>query len=66
PQCLPGTRTEIMRQVVEWVLSDSDKNVFWLHGVAGSGKSTVSTTIAEYFRGISRLGAHLFFERGKS
>ncbi|EJD04813.1 WD40 repeat-like protein [Fomitiporia mediterranea MF3/22] len=66
PQCLPGTRTEIVNQVVEWVLSDSDKKVFWLHGVAGSGKSTVSTTIAEHFRGISRLGAHLFFERGKS
>ncbi|EJC98415.1 WD40 repeat-like protein [Fomitiporia mediterranea MF3/22] len=66
PQCLPGTRTEIVQQIVEWTLSDSDQNVFWLYGVAGSGKSTVSTTIAEHFRGISRLGAHLFFERGQS
>ncbi|EJC98417.1 WD40 repeat-like protein [Fomitiporia mediterranea MF3/22] len=66
PQCLPGTRTEIVQQIVEWTLSDSDQNVFWLYGAAGSGKSTVSTTIAEHFRGISRLGAHLFFERGQS
>ncbi|EJC98397.1 WD40 repeat-like protein [Fomitiporia mediterranea MF3/22] len=66
PQCLPGTRTEIIKQVVDWALSDSNQNVFWLHGAAGSGKSTISTTIAEHFRGISRLGAHLFFERGKS
>ncbi|EJC98379.1 WD40 repeat-like protein [Fomitiporia mediterranea MF3/22] len=66
PQCLPGTRTEIMNEVIEWAVSGSDQNVFWLHGTAGSGKSTVSTTIAEYFRGISRLGARLFFERGKS
>ncbi|EJC98388.1 WD40 repeat-like protein [Fomitiporia mediterranea MF3/22] len=66
PQCLPGTRVEVMQQVVEWVLSDSDKNVFWLYGAAGSGKSTISTTIAEHFRDISRLGAHMFFEHGKS
>lgn len=46
--------------------ADSDQNVLWLRGVAGSGKSTVSTTVAEYFRTISRLGAFLFFERGKS
>ncbi|EJC98375.1 WD40 repeat-like protein, partial [Fomitiporia mediterranea MF3/22] len=66
PQCLPGTRLEILERAVEWALSDSSQNIFWLYGVAGSGKSTVSTTIAEHFRGISRLGAHLFFERGKS
>ncbi|EJC98345.1 WD40 repeat-like protein [Fomitiporia mediterranea MF3/22] len=66
PQCLPGTRAKIQNEIVEWASSTSDQNVFWLHGVAGSGKSTVSTTIAEHFRTISRLGAHLFFERGKS
>ncbi|EJC98391.1 WD40 repeat-like protein [Fomitiporia mediterranea MF3/22] len=66
PQCLPGTRTKIQKDIVEWASSCSDQNVFWLHGIAGSGKSTVSTTIAEHFRTISRLGAHLFFERGKS
>ncbi|EJC98463.1 WD40 repeat-like protein [Fomitiporia mediterranea MF3/22] len=65
-QCLPGTRVKIQKDIVEWASSCSDQNVFWLHGVAGSGKSAVSTTIAEHFRTISRLGAHLFFERGKS
>ncbi|EJC98165.1 WD40 repeat-like protein, partial [Fomitiporia mediterranea MF3/22] len=66
PQCLPGTRGTILDEIVEWVSSCSEQNVFWLYGVAGSGKSTVSTTIAEHFRAISRLGAHIFFQRGKS
>ncbi|EJC98406.1 WD40 repeat-like protein [Fomitiporia mediterranea MF3/22] len=52
--------------IVEWASSGSDQNVFWLHGVAGSGKSTVSMTVADRFRAISCLGAHLFFQRGKS
>ena len=40
--------------------------MIWLHGVAGSGKSTVATSIENYFRGASQLGAYLKFERGKS
>ncbi|KAL5480301.1 hypothetical protein ACEPAI_1571 [Sanghuangporus weigelae] len=66
PLCLPETRVEIKREIVEWAFSDSKQNIFWLHGVAGSGKSTVSSTIAKHFREMSRLGAFLFFQRGKS
>lgn len=36
-----------------------------MNGVAGSGKSTIATTIAKEFRS-SSLGAYLLFERGKS
>lgn len=66
PLCLPGTRMAIQSQIIDWAVSDTDENIFWLHGVAGAGKSTISTTIAEHFRGLHRLGAFLFFERGKS
>lgn len=66
PQCLHGTRVGIRTQITDIMTSESDNNVLWLHGVAGSGKSTVCATVAEYFRSISRLGAFLFFERGKS
>ncbi|KAL5522077.1 hypothetical protein ACEPAF_1934 [Sanghuangporus sanghuang] len=66
PLCLPETRAEIRGEIVDWVFSDSRKNIFWLHGIAGSGKSTVGSTIAKHFREMSRLGAFLFFQRGKS
>ncbi|KLO09480.1 hypothetical protein SCHPADRAFT_801779, partial [Schizopora paradoxa] len=43
--CLEGTRVDILTKITEWA-SLGDSNVFWLHGPAGSGKSTVATTVA--------------------
>jgi hypothetical protein len=63
-QCLLGTRQEVLSFVTGWLTTPSeDKNVFWLYGLAGSGKSTISTTVAEYFRDLGRLGAFIFFDR---
>ncbi|KAL5514113.1 hypothetical protein ACEPAG_2874 [Sanghuangporus baumii] len=66
PLCLPGSHPEVMQRILEWATSDTMQNIFWLHGVAGCGKSTISTTIADHLRDIALLGAFLFFERGKS
>ncbi|KAJ6612628.1 hypothetical protein B0H10DRAFT_1952189 [Mycena sp. CBHHK59/15] len=62
--CLTGTRREILDDIAEWLTVPSESgNVLWLSGVAGSGKSTISTTISESLRGLERLGAFLFFDR---
>jgi len=37
--------------------------MLWVYGLAGSGKSTLSTTIANIFRDSGQLGAFLFFDR---
>ena len=64
PKCLPGTRQEILNWITDWLITPSQsQNILWLHGLAGSGKSTISTTIAEYFRELKRLGAFMFFDR---
>ncbi|KAF8578326.1 WD40 repeat-like protein [Ramaria rubella] len=62
-ECQPDTRHDIITFVAHWLMNPSPQNVLWLHGVAGSGKSTIATTIANYFRRLSRLGAFLFFDR---
>ncbi|KAJ7121462.1 WD40 repeat-like protein [Mycena epipterygia] len=65
--CLPGTRRKLLDDVTEWVTVPSDSgNVLWLSGVAGSGKSTISTTVSESVRTVDRLGAFLFFDRNDS
>ncbi|KAJ7107903.1 WD40-repeat-containing domain protein [Mycena epipterygia] len=65
--CLPGTRREILDDITAWVTVPSKSaNVLWLSGVAGSGKSSISTTISESFRAVDRLGAFLFFDRNDS
>ena len=67
PECLPGTRQDILNWITDWLITPSqDQNIIWLHGLAGSGKSTISTTIAEYFRELKRLGAFMFFDRSES
>jgi hypothetical protein len=63
PTCLPGTRQRILDDIREWASVSSNGNVLWLSGVAGSGKSTISTTVSLSFQGLDRLGAFLFFDR---
>ncbi|KAF7354164.1 WD40 repeat-like protein [Mycena venus] len=62
--CLPGTRQDVLAAITDWLTAPAlGANILWLHGVAGSGKSTISTTISQYCRNIHRLGAFLFFDR---
>jgi hypothetical protein len=65
-QCLQGTREDILDDIINRLSTPPDgNNILWLYGVAGAGKSTISTTIAQYFRGLGLLGAFIFFDRNK-
>ena len=64
-ECLPGTRTELCRQVTEWAVSPQGKCIFWLNGMAGTGKSTIARTVAKSFKQTKILGASFFFKRGE-
>ncbi|BAE66154.1 unnamed protein product [Aspergillus oryzae RIB40] len=63
-ECLPGTRTELLQQVQGWGRF-SDKHLFWLNGMAGTGKSTIARTVARAFEEDGILGASFFFKRGE-
>ncbi|KAF7967810.1 hypothetical protein HWV62_32965 [Athelia sp. TMB] len=65
PVCLAGTKQDLIKDILDQLMNPSDqsKNILWLHGPAGLGKSTVATTVAEYFRELQRRGAFLFFDR---
>jgi hypothetical protein len=64
-QCLQGTRIELLQQIMEWAMSPSQKSIFWLNGMAGTGKSTVSRTVARSLKDTNHLGASFFFKRGE-
>lgn len=63
--CLPGTRTELLHRISEWAISSQGKCIFWLKGMAGTGKSTISRTVARSFKERKLLGASFFFKRGE-
>lgn len=59
--CLDKTRVNLLKFIEDWADDLScEQSVLWLHGLAGVGKSTLSTTIANRFRTARRLGAFLF------
>ncbi|KAJ5992489.1 hypothetical protein N7451_008213 [Penicillium sp. IBT 35674x] len=64
-QCLQGTRTELLQNIKKWATSPSQKSIFWLKGMAGTGKSTISRTVAGSLKDTNYLGASFFFKRGE-
>ncbi|KAI0479901.1 vegetative incompatibility protein HET-E-1 [Xylaria cf. heliscus] len=65
-RCYPNTRVDILRQIASWAADPDGKAVFWLNGVAGTGKSTISRTVAQDFYERGLLGASFFFKRGEA
>ena len=62
--CLPSTCHDVLSFIIDWATQPSGKiQILWMHGVAGVGKSTIATTVANYFHDLGRLGAFLFFDR---
>ncbi|KAJ6505032.1 hypothetical protein C8R45DRAFT_796904, partial [Mycena sanguinolenta] len=47
--CAPGTRAEIQADILEWLSPQlgTNERIFWITGIAGSGKSTLSATLVD-------------------
>jgi hypothetical protein len=64
PGCMKGTRRDVLLQLEHWLKDKQDKCVFWLNGLAGTGKSTIAQTFAEMSFVDGKLGASFFCSRG--
>lgn len=64
PECLQDTRVDLLRQIDEWSTQPTSRSMFWLRGMAGTGKSTISRTVARTVYQRGQLGASFFFQRG--
>jgi hypothetical protein len=64
-ECLPGTRVEVLRDIENWSRMSNAKCIFWLNGMAGTGKSTISQTVAGRLKRQNSLAASFFFKRGE-
>ena len=64
-RCLEGTRTQLLHELADWTSDPDGKCIFWLCGMAGTGKSTISRTLAYTLDKRRRLGASFFFKRGE-
>jgi hypothetical protein len=64
PTCLSDTRVDLLQQIYDWADGEDERCIFWLNGLAGTGKSTIARTIAREYFDRRRLGASFFFSRG--
>jgi hypothetical protein len=60
---LRGTRGEILQQLEHWLEDKQGQPIFWLNGLAGTGKSTIAQTFAEIAFAEGKLGASFFCSR---
>ena len=61
--CLRGTRENVLNEIESWVEDFKKSPVFWLNGLAGTGKSTIAQTVAERVFADGLLGASFFCSR---
>ena len=61
--CLRGTRKDVLWEIERWLIGEHDQRVFWLNGLAGTGKSTIAQTFAETAFADGKIGASFFCSR---
>ncbi|KAJ2923255.1 hypothetical protein H1R20_g13836, partial [Candolleomyces eurysporus] len=60
PGCIPGSRVLLLSMLLVWATDPSSPHVFWLSGLAGTGKTTVSKTFCSQLDNRGLLGASFF------
>ncbi|KAF7514051.1 hypothetical protein GJ744_004376 [Endocarpon pusillum] len=68
--CHPDTRQDVLSEIRAWTQDPDGKRIFWLAGMAGTGKSTISVSVCQWLKqqgpnGIVDLGGSFFFKRGE-
>ena len=61
--CLKGTRGAVLDEIEQWRKDFNRPSVYWLNGLAGTGKTTIAQTIAERIFADGWLGASFFCSR---
>jgi hypothetical protein len=63
PTCTPNTRVSVLHDIETWAGTSDGPCVFWLNGLAGTGKSTIAATACEHLDKKQLLGASFFINR---
>jgi hypothetical protein len=61
--CTPDTRVLLLDEIMSWVDDPAGSCVFWLNGLAGTGKSTIARSLCQRLKNRSLLGANFFVDR---
>ncbi|CAE6531321.1 unnamed protein product [Rhizoctonia solani] len=61
--CTEGTRERVLSDLDEWVDAIEKPAVYWMNGMAGTGKTTIACTFSGRLEGKEKLAASFFCTR---
>ncbi|KAF8705852.1 WD domain, G-beta repeat, partial [Rhizoctonia solani] len=61
--CTPDTRVKILDEAMEWTCNPDSPKVYWMNGMAGTGKTTITYSLCERLEKSKQLGACFFCSR---
>ncbi|KAK0224104.1 hypothetical protein IW262DRAFT_1371032 [Armillaria fumosa] len=62
-ECTEGTRLEILQRLTSWLDDISQPQIFWINGMAGTGKTTLAKSVARIASDKKVLGGSFFCSR---
>ncbi|CAE6466848.1 unnamed protein product, partial [Rhizoctonia solani] len=62
-ECTPGTRIDALANLLTWANNSSLDAVYWLNGMAGTGKTTIAYSVCKELAGKGQLAASFFCSR---
>ncbi|KAF2769674.1 hypothetical protein EJ03DRAFT_351169 [Teratosphaeria nubilosa] len=61
--CLANTRVDLLTSAMNWADDSNGSCIYWLKGMAGTGKSIIARTVADMLSKKQMIGASFFFKR---
>ncbi|CAE6486732.1 unnamed protein product, partial [Rhizoctonia solani] len=61
--CTEGTRTGVLANLVKWACERDTPAVYWMNGMAGTGKTTIACSFAEWLEQHELLAGSFFCTR---
>lgn len=62
-ECTPNTRQQVLAEMSSWRHNQQQGNLYWLNGMAGTGKTTVAHSLCVMLDRTHALGASFFCTR---
>ncbi|KAG8783535.1 hypothetical protein FRC12_019623 [Ceratobasidium sp. 428] len=62
-ECTPNTRVELLAELDEWARNGTSRKIYWLNGMAGTGKTTIAYSFCRKLEDSRRLAASFFCSR---
>ncbi|KAB5589011.1 Notchless protein [Ceratobasidium theobromae] len=61
--CTPGTRVDVLAQMLSWIRQSGTGLIYWMNGMAGTGKTTISYSLCSVLDAERSLAASFFCSR---